>query len=186
MICLWSKTSGEEKKPGAVSRSARQCMDGNSFISQPPTTVNRLYSPSLVPYFYPQVFALFLSPNSFVEVPFKSTFGAPLPSKVPSGVPLSNLITGGQGPSFQSPSKHPSLPTLLKRHIMCPKFSSGLPSFQSTFWGTPWLLYNWWTMSIFPITFQTPFTPNPSQVPYHVPKIFFRTTLLLKCILGCL
>ncbi len=33
-ICWWSKTSREEKKPGAVSRSPRQHMDCNSFISQ--------------------------------------------------------------------------------------------------------------------------------------------------------
>ncbi len=28
MICWWSKTSGKEKKPGIVSKSLRQCMDG--------------------------------------------------------------------------------------------------------------------------------------------------------------
>ncbi len=55
-----------------------------------------------------------------------------LPSKVPSGVPFGYFITGGQCPSFQSPSKHPSPPTLLKCHIMCPRFSSELPSFEST------------------------------------------------------
>ena len=47
-----------------------------------------------------------------------------LPSKVPSRVPIGYLITGGQWPSFQSPSKHPSPPTPQKCHIMCPNFSS--------------------------------------------------------------
>ncbi len=32
--CWWFKTSGEEKKPGALSRSPKQRMDDNSFISQ--------------------------------------------------------------------------------------------------------------------------------------------------------
>ncbi len=34
MIWWWSKTSGEEKKPAAVSRLPRQRMDVNSFVSQ--------------------------------------------------------------------------------------------------------------------------------------------------------
>ncbi len=61
---------------------------------------------------------------------------------------------------------------------MCPKFSSGLLSFRSTFWGTPWLLYNWWKMPISLVAFQAPFAPNPSLVPYHVPQIFFRIAFL--------
>ncbi len=61
-----------------------------------------------------------------------------------SRVPLGYLITDGQGPSFQLPSRYPSPPTLHKCHIMCPKYSLGLLSFPGTFWGTPWQLYNWW------------------------------------------
>ncbi len=34
MICWWLNTSGEDNKPGTVSRSLRQGMDGNSIISQ--------------------------------------------------------------------------------------------------------------------------------------------------------
>ena len=34
MICWWPRTSGEKKKPGKVSRSCMQCMDGNTFSSQ--------------------------------------------------------------------------------------------------------------------------------------------------------
>ena len=41
-------------------------------------------------------------------------------------------------------------------------------------------------MSILPTTFQIPFTPNPSQVPYHVPKNFFESTFLPIYLLGCL
>ncbi len=52
-----------------------------------------------------------------------------LPSKVPSGVPFGYFKTGGQCPSPQSPSRHPSPQTLHKCHIMCPKFSFGLPSY---------------------------------------------------------
>ncbi len=32
MICWWSKNSGEEKKPGAVSRSLKQRMDSNNIV----------------------------------------------------------------------------------------------------------------------------------------------------------
>ena len=60
-----------------------------------------------------------------------------LPSQVPSAVPLGYFLTGGQCPSFQPPPRHPSLQTFHKCHIMSPKISSALPSFQSTFWGTP-------------------------------------------------
>ena len=45
------------------------------------------------------------------------------PSQVPSGLPLDYIITGGQCPSLQAPSRYPLPPTLLKYHIMCPKFS---------------------------------------------------------------
>ena len=72
---------------------------------------------------------------------------------------------------------------ILSRGIL-QKYLRGSPSFESTFWGTPWLLNNWWTMSIFPVTFQTPFAPSPSQVPYHVPKIFLRIVVLPKYLLG--
>ena len=34
MICWWPKTSGEKKKPGKLSRSCSQHMDGIPFISQ--------------------------------------------------------------------------------------------------------------------------------------------------------
>ena len=72
---------------------------------------------------------------------------------------------------------------ILSRGIL-QKYLRGSPSFKSTFWGTPWLLYNWWKVSIFPTTFQIPFTSKPSQVPYHVPKIFFRITFLPTYLLG--
>ncbi len=37
MICWWPRTFGEKKKPGKVSRSCRQRMDGILFISQQQT-----------------------------------------------------------------------------------------------------------------------------------------------------
>ena len=90
-------------------------------------------------------------PNTLQPQPFSSAISCSqnflqdyLPCEVHSRVPLGYLITDGQGPSFQQPSRYPSPPTLHKCHIMCPKYSLGLLSFPGTFWGTPWQLYNWW------------------------------------------
>ncbi len=158
-----------------------------TFISAPclflPHHCGSLVQPSLCALFLPPGFCLFKVTKILSRSILRKYLRGSLPSKVPSGVPLDNLITGGQCPSFQSPSKHPSHQTLHNCHIMCPKVFSGLPSFPSTFWGTPWLLYNWWTMSIFPVTFQTPFAPNPSKVPYYVPN-FLWSTFLPSYLLG--
>ena len=133
-----------------------------------------LVQPLLCALLLPSGFGLFIVTKILSRSILRKYLRGFLPLKVPSGVPLGYFITGGQCPSFQSPSKHPSHQTLHNCHIMCPNFFSRLPSCPSTFWGTPWLLYNWWTMSIFPTTSQLPFTPNPSHVPYHVSKNSFQ------------
>ncbi len=143
-----------------------------------------LVQPLVCALFLPPVFCLFKVTKILSRSNLRKYLRGSLPSKVPSGVPFGYFITGGQCLSFQSPSKHPSHQTLHNCHIMCPNFFSELPSFPSTVWGTPWLLYNWWTMSIFPTTSKIPFTPNPSQVPYHVSKNFFSSAVLPKYLLG--
>ena len=87
--------------------------------------------------FLPPDFCLFLVTKFLSRGTLQKYLLGYLPSNVSSGVPLGYFTTGEQAPPFQPPSKQPSPPTPHKCHIMCPKFSSGFPSFQSTFWGTP-------------------------------------------------
>ncbi len=138
-----------------------------------------------MPYFLPPGFCLFLVTKFLSRGTLQKYLLGYLPSNVPSWVPLGYFITGGQAPPFQPPSKYPSPQTLCKCHIMCPKFTLRVHSFQCTFLGTSWLLYNKWTSATFPTTFQIPFTPNPLQVPYHVPKNYFESTFLPMYLLLC-
>ncbi len=134
-------------------------MASGAAILYSPHHCGSLVEPLLCAIFLPPGFCLFLVTKILSRGILRKYLRGCPPSKVPYGVPLGYFIAVGQCPSFQSPSKHPLPPTLHKCHIMCPKFSSGLPSFQSTFLGTPWLLNNWWSRTIFATAFQIPFTP---------------------------
>ncbi len=105
-----------------------------------------LVPPLLCALFLPPGFCLFKVTKILSRSILRKYLRGSLPSKVPSGVPLGYFITGGQCPSFQSPSKHPSHQTLHNCHIMCPIFFriAFLPKYLLRY---PLTTNNWQTMT---------------------------------------